>query len=314
MNQPLKQAKTDVLQSFCRFRGLKGLAFAFCCLLFQVLLTSCEEEVNLVFEHEPKLCLNCILNPDSVVKARLTLSHSLDHASAFTPVSDGVITLYEGESLFGILTPVGNGNYKLDKKPAEGKVYKITAEAINYNTISGETIIPLKPDIEYAFVETGRLSYDTTLVTYIMKVSINDRPGRDNYWITRNWVVHNRKYGGGVSQINAPFVDEFNRMIDTEALYGFTHSYGLRLSDEGFDGQKMEFDIPYFFDPTPTRYDVAVHFIRASDDYDKYLKTTIINLMKEHSDVPFFEPVQMHSNIENGYGIFGSCAVTSVKL
>ncbi|MFW5757030.1 MAG: DUF4249 family protein [Tangfeifania sp.] len=30
--------------------------------------------------------------------------------------------------------------------------------------------------------------------------------------------------------------------------------------------------------------------------------------------MPFFEPVQIYSNIENGYGIFGSCAITTIDF
>ena len=45
-------------------------------ILFQiiVLLTfiSCEKDVTLEFNNMPKLCFNCILNPDSIITASLT--------------------------------------------------------------------------------------------------------------------------------------------------------------------------------------------------------------------------------------------------
>jgi hypothetical protein len=36
--------------------------------------------------------------------------------------------------------------------------------------------------------------------------------------------------------------------------------------------------------------------------------------MNSEGELPFEEPVQIYSNIENGYGIFGACAITTIKL
>jgi hypothetical protein len=275
---------------------------------------SCEQEVFFSFEHEPRLCLNAILNPDSIIKVRLTSSHSLENISNFNPVTDGNINIYEEDQLFGILVYNEDGNYVLNKKPVEGKLYTVTAEVKNYRAISGKTLIPVKPDIKYSKVVTGYVEYDSTLATYNLQVQINDRPGRDNYWITSNWVVHGVRYGGSVRTFNAPFLDGFNKTYDSEAKYGFTIFLGVRLSDEGYDGKPMEFVIPDYVENTARRYTEAVYFLNADEHYDKYIKTSIINRMKETSDVPFFEPVQIHSNIKNGYGIFGSCAITTIKL
>lgn len=275
---------------------------------------SCEQEVILDFDNEPKLCLNCILNPDSVVSAKLTLSHSLDNSGNFKTVDNGNLTLYEGNEIFGTLEAQGNGRYLLNRKPEEGKTYKIVAEVGNYTAISASTTLPDFPVIEYSKEITGHTSYDSTLDVYNLNVQLKDKPGKDNYWIYESVVVNDIKYGGGSREINAPFVDDFNKTIDTEAKYGFTLFLGVRLSDEGYDGQPMDFIIPDFIEATKYRYTEAVYFLNADEHYDKYLKTSILNRIKETSDLPFFEPVQMYSNIKNGYGIFGSCAVTSIKL
>lgn len=281
---------------------------------FGILFYSCEQEVILDFDNEPKLSLNCILNPDSVVSAKLTLSHNLDNSGSFETVDTGVLTLYEENEIFGILEAKGNGRYILNKKPAEGKTYKIVAEAGNYTTISATTAIPDYPVIEYSKEFTGHTSYDSTRAVFNMNIQIKDKPGKDNYWIYQNWVVSGVKYGGVSREINAPFVDEFNKTIDTEAKYGFTLFLGVRLSDEGYDGQSMDFVIPDFVEATKYTFTEAVHILNADEHYDKYLKTSILNRIKETSDLPFFEPVQMYSNIQNGYGIFGSCAVTRIQL
>ncbi|HDR51889.1 MAG TPA: DUF4249 domain-containing protein [Mariniphaga anaerophila] len=281
-------------------------------LLIALVIISCEEEVSFNFEHQPKLNLNCILNPDSMVTATLTLSQSLDSPEKIKPVYGAIITLYEENQVIGILKETEGGYYKLDKKPREGKKYNITVESTGYSSVSAVTVIPNRPEIEYTKEITGHLEYDSTRATFNLNVKINDRPGPDNYWIYDTWVVNEVRYGGARKEINAPFLDGFNKITDPEAKYGYILSLGVRLSDEGYDGKTMEFVIPDYFEGTQYSYTDAVHFLNACEHYDKHLKTIILNRMKETSELPFFEPVQIYSNIENGYGIFGSCAITTI--
>lgn len=282
--------------------------------LVVLVLVSCEKDVTFHFEHQPKLNLNCILNPDSSVTVNLTLSQSLGSPEEIRPVDGAVITLYEDNQIFGMLKETGDGYYKLDKKPHEGKKYQITAEATDYHSVSAETTIPNRPEIEYSKEITGHLEFDSTRATFNLNVKINDRPGPDNYWIYDTWVVKGVKYGGARKEINAPFLDGFNKITDPEAKYGYTLSLGVRLSDEGYDGKTMEFVIPDYFEGTQYSYTDAVHFLNTCEHYDKHIKTIILNRMKEDSELPFFEPVQIYSNIENGYGIFGSCAITTIDF
>ncbi len=281
-------------------------------LLFLAVLifTSCEKEVSFNFEHEPKLCLNCILNPDSIVIANLTLSKKLDNSDDFAPVENAVVTLYEDDVLWGNLKAVGNGNYKLTQNPINGRKYKIVAETVGYEQVKATTIVPIAPEIIYSKDTTGHSKYNERIL-YNLNVEMIDKPGNDYYWLFETHIVNSVMYGGGCHAINAPFVDTFNRSIETEAKYGFTHFLQIRISDEGYDGQVLSFIIPDFVERDEY---TAQHFLNADEHYDKYIKTTIINKMKEDSELPFYEPIQIYSNIENGYGIFGSCAITTVKL
>ena len=278
------------------------------------LFPSCEKEVIFDFDHNPKLVLNCILNPDSVVSASLTLSESLDSLANFKPVEGAEIFLFEGNDIFGVLEPTENGHYKLDKKPEPGKTYKIEVKDKNHSPLLATTTVPKPPEIEYTKEITGHLEFDSTRATFNLNVKINDKPGPNNYWIYDTWVVKGVKYGGARKEINAPFLDGFNKITDPEAKYGYTLSLGIRLSDEGYEGKTMEFVIPGYFEGTQYSYTDAVHFLNADEHYDKHIKTIIINHMKENSELPFFEPVQIYSNIENGYGIFGSCAITTIDF
>ena len=280
-------------------------------LLFSTLL-SCEEEVIFAFEHEQKLVLDCILNPDSIVSGKLTLSQSISEKQNIVVVDKGVIKLYEDEILFGTLKGLGDGRYRLDKRPNQGKKYRIIAELENHLTLTAETTIPRRPKVKYQKSITDYPTADTTIYTYNLEVQLKDEVGKSNYWIYQKYTVNGVNYGNGITEINAPFLDGFNKTVDQDSRYGYRLFMGVRLSDEGFDGQLMEFVIPGFYAGRDRNY--QLFFSNADEHYDKHIKTTIINRMKETSELPFFEPVQIYSNIENGYGIFGSCCIASFNL
>ena len=122
-----------------------------CPFLFLVsILFSCVQDVNLEYDHEPKLCLNCLLNPDSLIKASVTLSYSLDNPEQFEYVNNASIKLFEDDILKGQLTFIGTGKYLLKQKPEIGKNYKIIVEALGYKKIEASTKVPGKPMINYS--------------------------------------------------------------------------------------------------------------------------------------------------------------------
>ncbi len=285
-------------------------AFIFSNLFLLFLLISCEKDVDIEFNHEPKLCINCILNPDSLITASLTLSHSLDNSGNFLKVNDAIITLFEEGALKGKLELQREGKYMLGKKPLAGKSYKIIAQAPGFEQIEATTIVPKQPKIKYSKDTTGFTEYGN-LIMYDLEVKIIDKPGKDNYWTFGTWEVGGIMYGGASRTINAPFIDPFNRIIDTAEKYGFRFFLQIRITDEGFDGQDLDFVIPDFVEWYEFK---AQHFLNADENYDKYIKTVIINRLNETDELPFYEPIQIYSNIENGYGIFGSCAITTINL
>lgn len=283
----------------------------FIVLLIPAIFLSCEEEVFLSFEHEPRLCLNCILNPDStVITASLSLSKKLDTINVIKSISDAEILLYEDENLFGRFLHAGDGKYKLDKAPVAGKTYRITVNSEVYGQVSASTIVPNKPEITWSKDTMGYDEYN--LLRYNLNVQIHDKQGKDYYWLYSTGIVNGVKGGGGGGVVlNAPFADTFNRRYETEEKYGFMHYYQIRLSDEGYDGKVLDFIIP---DLVPTNQYRAKHILNASEHYDKYIKTSILYRLNEDVDLPFNEPVQIYSNIENGFGIFGACTISTIVL
>ena len=282
--------------------------------LFQIIIflifCSCVQDVTLEYDNEPKLCFNCVLNPDSIITASLTLSHALNNAGKFDVVNNAVITLYEENLVKGMLKQNSEGKYFLNQKPVSGKTYHIIAESAGFKSLKASTTVPEKPAIQYTRDTTSIIDKPNVPI-FDLKIQLFDKQGNNFYWLYNTYIVGGIKYGGNCKEINAPYVDNFNRYIDSDSQYGFYHFLQIRMTDEGYDGQVLEFTIP---DNIVYLDYKAQHFLSADEHYDKYIKTTLIKRMSENDDLPFYEPVQIYTNIENGYGIFGSCAITTIKL
>ena len=282
--------------------------------LFQIIIflifCSCVQDVTLEYDNEPKLCFNCVLNPDSIITASLTLSHALNNAGKFDVVNNAVITLYEENLVKGMLKQNSEGKYFLNQKPVSGKTYHIIAESSGFKSLKASTTVPEKPAIQYTRDTTSIIDKPNVPI-FDLKIQLFDKQGNNFYWLYNTYIVGGIKYGGNCKEINAPYVDNFNRYIDSDSQYGFYHFLQIRMTDAGYDGQVLEFTIP---DNIVYLDYKAQHFLSADEHYDKYIKTTLIKRMSENDDLPFNEPVQIYTNIENGYGIFGSCAITTIKL
>ena len=271
------------------------------------LFASCEKEVTFDFDKPAKLCLNCILNPDSTITARLTLSGNIENNSTFQPVDDATIVLYENGIELNTLTSAGDGYYYLNFYPKTQSKYKIAVLHPDYKNVTASTEVPQKPDVMFT-PDTLELIEHPELYWLKINVVIHDLPGKNSYWLYEKRTVHGvTGTGGGFQNIKAPFIDDFNRLTDPESKFGFVYNYYVRISDIGYDGEKMTVILE-------AATNGSINIVSSDEHYDKYIKSSVEVRLNSEYDLPFKEPVQIYSNIENGYGIFGSCAITTIKL
>ena len=271
------------------------------------LFSSCEKEVTFDFDKPSKLCLNCILNPDSTITARLTLSGNIKNNSSFLPVDDATIILYENDKQLNMLVSGGGGNYYLDYNPESQKKYKIVVQHPDYDNITASAEMPQKPDVIFT---SDTLNHVAQTEWYWLDINlvIHDLPGKNNYWLYGKRTVHGvTSTGGGFQNIKAPFIDDFNRRTEPESKFGFVYDYYVRVSDIGHDGEKMAIKLE-------AATNGSINFVSADEHYDKYIKSSVKTRLNSEDELPFKEPVQIYTNIENGYGIFGACAVTTIEL
>lgn len=267
---------------------------------------SCEKEVVLDIQHTPALCVVSLLSPDSTIKARVTLSRALPDTGKITTVSNARVTISENGQHKWILNHAGNGYYTINEKPLPGKNYSISVEAPGFDPVSGKTTVPLKPEISHFYSDTTIFFESRKWYLFSVNIRINDKPGKNTYWFFMPYTDNIYK-GTSIMNIQMqPYFDNFTRFNDVEARYGYVYEHYLRIADTGYDGK------PLFINAT-TRTNAWNVLFAADEHFDKYMKSTLkLGMVDDIEDWPFRTSVQIHSNIENGWGIFG--AISMVKF
>lgn len=280
-----------------------------------LILLSCEQVVDFDYQAEQKISLNCILNPDSTVRLDLYYTRTLDETGEFEPVSRATIEFFENGEPWGTANHISKGNYSLDKKPLPGKTYAVKCSTPGNLPLTAETTVQEKPDITYVVQSKERykgwdFSESSRFYNLVVDYQLKDQHEKDFYWNYQLfWYAAKKKYNfsSALSYLST-YIDDFNREVEPEVKYGFYYHFYARLTDAGVDGNVLEFS------KDMTTRDIDV-FFNADEHYDKYMKSSIQSwLIEEWQDLPFKEPVQIYSNIENGTGIFGSASFTYLSF
>lgn len=270
---------------------------------------SCEKDLKTEVRINPKLCFNCILNPDSVIRGSLSVSQSISENNTLQKISDAIIELKKDGQVIGLMHYLSKGIYWIDSKPTSGSHYEIRISKAGYPNLFASTLIPQRPLVDYQKENKElHIAGTSSYYTFRSNYSINDQSGTNRYWKYNKRLTNGIwRFNGGYYDIDSPIFDDFNKVTDATDKYGFHYEYYLRINDTGLDGKVLSF--------SEEGIDGAVAFFMDTDEhYDKYLKSTIKQKMNDGDNLLFNEPVQIYSNIENGLGIFGSAAITSFKL
>jgi hypothetical protein len=282
--------------------------YAFCILLFFI---SCERDLETDISITEQLCFNCILNPDSTIRATLSLSRSISQNKIFAKINNAQVLLKKDGEFFGQLKNTGDGIYSLNTKPTEKGFYEISVDALGFKKLFAKTIIPERATASFQLNDPiiHNKNPPEVYYSYTNQITINDKYEQDYYWIYR--ISKHPSFGlilSSISVVDSQLIDDFNKVTDATIPLGYFYDFFyLRINSNYDEGKSFSFRI--------NSYDNDMIFILDTDEhYDKYLKSTIKQKMNAGDNLIFNEPVQIYSNIENGLGIFGSVAITKFKL
>lgn len=296
-------------------------------LLSVLIVTACEKviEPKDLPEQDPRIVVNCILHPDSVIKANISSSKSIISGKDYKLIENANCILYEDNALFEKLVHQNNGVYFGTKKPQGNKLYTLKVSAPGYKEVEGSCYT------ESATYVSKIQRYDSVNYNFMMhdygggggyyiggltkfKVWINDDVKARNYYSLQVAALLFDSNGDTLHGLEANIsLLNNNNESGTGSYYGFGNT--ITTNDAYLvNGNQVLLDLDlnlyHSGSGTSSLPDIAYTELyfqvsALSDDLYRYMETA--NLQATSGGINLFaEPVLVHNNIKNGMGIVGS--------
>ncbi len=268
--------------------------------------TSCEKYLEFDEEiKEPKIVVNSIIHPDSVFKVHLSRSLSVIDNGDLTSIENGTVEIYnENGALIETLTHNQYGEYRGNLNPSEGQTYQLKVSAIGYESVSAIDYIPSLVNIS---------NVDTTGVENIdgfkelkLEVSFQDPQNIQNYYQIE--IIRTQIVNGDLFE-NPTFIRSDDLSTGNDPEY---YKY-IYFDDILFDGNLKTITI---FTEDTREFDnfIEIRLSSLSESAYKYSKSYQAYSNNIGLGNVFAQPIQVHNNIENGFGIFGGVNISRKKV
>jgi hypothetical protein len=273
-----------------------------------MLLSACVKELPFEGEGGEVTVVNCLLTNDSIQELSLTKSVKITDPYFYQEIREAEISLSANGAIVGYFEWVSYGNWHLKYTPEGGTVYQLLVKLPDGQTLTASTTMPptnrIDPSINSDRYPTRNFSQTTAdYPCWIYVLRDADLPPD---------LMHPHPSAGASLAdnlgTNHPLVDRFNKHddmsdIEMEASMPFYEFY-LRIEPSPAISDSIRFGIQ-----APYSFYSYIYFRTVSDEYDKYLKSSIqkMDLYKDPNDpVQMFDESRVYSNITNGAGIFGA--------
>ncbi|WP_209329204.1 DUF4249 domain-containing protein [Lunatimonas salinarum] len=281
-----------------------------------LIFVSCEQflEVDLPGQ-EPRMVLNALLDPSDTLKVFLTSSRGIledrEYEEFFDLISDAAVYLETESGDRHRLEYVDrsrpydpNAFYQLPEFVFQpNQSYHLVAEAPGFERIRTFQVVPTTVPIQS--VETVRLgpdgSWDTSELVEI-RVRFTDPSGRNFYELS------GRIFGSETTESQGqPFIRQYSSdLYPRPTNPAFEKEHLLRsvlLFDDGLlGGEESEL---VFRISVPTDYElleVTLNLAHVTESYFRYYDTA--DLQYDNRGDFLSQPVLVHTNVENGLGVF----------
>ncbi len=312
-------------------------------LVLLVFCISCEQKIELPLdEHEGKLVVQCILEPEVPPQIFITKSRALLGFSAVNTVefvTDAIVTItvdgqehalamesgfedyssfsdsdsywnYEGDSL-RLFYYINH-----DLAIVHGKTYELNVSHDGAQ-IYAQTTVPDPAPIDHVRLDSTEVSYEwgQSYIDEILVVEFTDIPDQENFYVIDTQLEETVPV---FESIYDPVTGEWigEEVVDTVTEQRNSVKWWSLLSDRSLDGStlSMNFYPPsqssFWQYPIPETDTISIRLrLRTVDpDLGKFYESLDDQEWTEGD--PSVEPVRIWSNIEGGLGIFGSLGIS----
>jgi hypothetical protein len=252
----------------------------------------CESVVELELPvHSPKLVVNAVLNPDSLMTVDLSASQSAFSNASYRQLEEASVQIFQNGQLLFELQHTANGIYKGPQAAEALQHYELRASAPGFPSVRAQTFIPSAPLISEIQASSAppRPDWGPGVEASFL---LDDRGSIDNYYMIQAYTpaishIDGKPYNRSVSfSFIAPIEPEFSM----EDRYFF--------SNKLFQGQLLRLLLYLDNPPDQTTY---LRLASISPEYYHYVRTLDKQSYRENF---MNESIAVANNIENGMGLF----------
>ena len=258
-----------------------------------LLFISCSEDffnkpIDLdIDDHTSKLAGTAFLGGDEDTD-RVLVSYSIgpfdSNVTGNQVIENATVTL-SGNNEVVTFAPMAQYDFFLANNPLNfvpNKEYTLTVEVPNYETISAKQVYPETVEILEASINENTF-----------KIKFNDNANTQDFYLLR---LYKKDLNGGDF-----FYNKWIEPFGTQTKYSGFCNECVIFNDDTFNGDtNVEIVVSHgYYNPDTTYKAVLFH---VTEDFYKYDVT--LDNSNNAEDNPFVEPVILHRNFENGYGVF----------
>lgn len=290
-------------------------------LILSLLLASCQTAIDLELETAaPRLVVISSFMPNQKLYVTVTESRGLLDKQLPQHVDNATVELYQDETYLATL------EYSEEKGPSLlpaystssflpeiNVVYTIKVSAPGYEPVSAQSSIPARIDMlgtqisNFQLSDSGEEGRPAT-ASYHLSLSFQDPPKERNFYhinlLQQLQHFHLPEAGDtllGNHTLRPIFFDNrYNSNHQVAHLGG-----GLLLSDEGLDGQLIQYDLPIQMNFNPSEEILTKLFVElrsVSEEYYDYFSS--LSRQHDSNNSSFANPVIIHDNVNGGNGVF----------
>lgn len=291
-----------------------------CLLLLGTLaaLGGCTKDVEIDLpEHTSKLVVNGVINPDSIVSVRISRSVSILDTNENLVVSNATVILQdEGSASISLVYNPSTKKYEAPRyKPLVGHTYHLVVAAPGFDEARASCTVP--PPIALTNVsvrDSARLTEDGSVVNQI-RYTLSDPSGKNYYFLDAQ-----KKY----RQVIFKQIDNNLFKYDTvevfSSLYLFTEYTTYQdtwetgavifndalFESKTYDGIAEYSEYIYNYPPDTSQKELRLYLRNTDAFYYEYQRKLYWHMNNQQGGLFTGEPVNMPTNVTNGYGIFAA--------
>tara|TARA_B100000780_G_scaffold247324_1_gene192232 strand:- start:1159 stop:2109 length:951 start_codon:yes stop_codon:yes gene_type:complete len=294
----------------------------FCTLLLVLIFFSCEKVVPIEDGIlKSKLVVNSVFLNDSFCQLHLSSSLNIYNTNTFKNILDASVFIKDSNgNNVEHLPHVSNGFYAGNQLLAKGKSYYLQVEHSNFNSVFASSSIPNS---------ISNIYIDTSSYTQNGKDRIKVRLTFEDERYVNNYYKLAVKVG---KTLTDSIIVNGSLIVDTSKAYSWLKIYKDHsilestitnketiFNDNTFNGSNFSIDfsikdiIKKINNTDNINLDfIELYFYNINSSLYNYHKS--INNYSDNNSNPFAQPIQVFSNIQNGFGIFSGANLNVVKL